>query len=376
MTIASTLPDVPRPGEFIAEELEAREWLQRDLAYILGISEQAVNMIINGKRGISPDMANALGDAFDVSSEFFANLQKAYEMSKARKPDPGIAKRARFQGHYPIREMIKRRWLEDTDVAMLEAQLMRFFQTNDIQSIEHPPHAAKKTTYDEPVSPTQLAWFFRVRQIASEMIVPRYSEKSLERAVTTMQSHLVDPEDVRHVPRMLTECGVRFSIVETLPGAKIDGVCFWIDGDPVIGMTMRFDRIDNFWFVLRHEIEHVLNRDGMQEPTIDIDLAKADGDTNGGLPEDERKANAAAADFCVPAAEMDSFYARKAPFISERDAAGFAKRVHRHPGIVVGQLQHRMQRHDYLTRLKVKVRRFIVPSAVVDGWGEPAPISL
>ena len=121
MTIASTLPDVPRPGEFIAEELEAREWLQRDLAYILGISEQAVNMIINGKRGISPDMANALGDAFDVSSEFFANLQKAYEMSKARKPDPAIAKRARFQGHYPIREMIKRRWLEDTDVAMLEA---------------------------------------------------------------------------------------------------------------------------------------------------------------------------------------------------------------------------------------------------------------
>ena len=114
----------------------------------------------------------------------------------------------------------------------------------------------------------------------------------------------------------------------------------------------------------------------MQEPTIDVDLAKADGDTNGGLPEEERKANAAAADFCVPAAEMDSFYARKAPFISERDAAGFAKRVHRHPGIVVGQLQHRMQRHDYLTRLKVKVRRFIVPSAVVDGWGEPAPISL
>ena len=44
---------------------------------------------------------------------------------------------------------------------------MRFFQTNDIQSIEHPPHAAKKTTYDEQVSPTQLAWFFRVRQMSS-----------------------------------------------------------------------------------------------------------------------------------------------------------------------------------------------------------------
>ena len=376
MSIASTLPDIPHPGEFVAEELEARGWLQRDLAYILGVSEQAVNTIISGKRGISPDMANALGDAFNVSPAFFANLQKAYEMSKAHKPDPAIAKRARFQGYYPIREMIKRGWLEDTDVAMLEAQLMRFFRTNDIQSIQNPPYAAKKTTYDEEVSPTQIAWLFRVRQIASEMVVPRYSEKSLERAVATMQSHLVDPEDVRHVPRMLAECGLRFAIVETLPNAKIDGVCFWIDGGPVIGMTMRFDRIDNFWFVLRHEIEHVLNRDGQQEYTIDVDLARAAGNANSGLSEEERKANAAAEDFCVPSAEMDSFYARKAPFISERDAVGFANRVQRHPGIVVGQLQHRMQRHDYLTRLKVKVRRFVAPNAIVDGWGEPASVSL
>ena len=161
MTITSTLPDIPHPGEFIAEELEVRGWLQRDLAYILGMPEQAVNMIVGGKRGISPDMANALSDAFDVSPEFFANLQKAYEMSKARKPDPAIAKRALFQSRYPIREMIKRGWLQDTDVPMLEAQLMRFFQTEDIQSTAHPHFAAKKTSYDEEASLTQLAWFFQ-----------------------------------------------------------------------------------------------------------------------------------------------------------------------------------------------------------------------
>ena len=376
MTIASTLPDIPHPGEFIAEELEVRGWLQRDLAYILGVPEQAVNMIVGGKRGISPDMANALSDAFDVSPEFFANLQKAYEMSKARKPDPAIAKRALFQSRYPIREMIKRGWLQDTDIAMLEAQLMRFFQTEDIQSIAHPHFAAKKTSYDEEASPTQIAWFFRVHQIASEMIVPPYSQKSLQQVVDLLRSHLVDPEDARHVPRMLSECGVRFAIIETLPRAKIDGVCFWINDSPAIGMTMRFDRIDNFWFVLRHEIEHVLNRDGMHEPTIDVDLAQSTGNVRDDLPAVERRANAAAEEFCVPVADMNSFYARKAPFISERDVVSFAKRMQRHPGIVVGQLQHRMQRHDYLTRLKVKVRRFIGPNAVVDGWGEPAPVGL
>src|SRR5205823_1144921 len=98
----------PHPGEFIREEIEARGWSQRDLAYILGCSEQALNMILSGKRGISPEMAKALGDAFDVPAELFLNLQKSYELAQARDPDPGVAKRARLQSRYPVREMIKR----------------------------------------------------------------------------------------------------------------------------------------------------------------------------------------------------------------------------------------------------------------------------
>ena len=54
MNIASRLSEVPHPGEFIKDELDARGWLQRDLAYILGVSEQAINPIMSGKRGISP----------------------------------------------------------------------------------------------------------------------------------------------------------------------------------------------------------------------------------------------------------------------------------------------------------------------------------
>jgi HTH-type transcriptional regulator / antitoxin HigA len=71
--------DMPHPGFYIREELEAREWTPRDLAYILGTSEQAVNMIISGKHRISPEMAKALGDAFDVNPDLFVNLQRAYD---------------------------------------------------------------------------------------------------------------------------------------------------------------------------------------------------------------------------------------------------------------------------------------------------------
>ncbi len=76
--MAASASWIMHPGAYIKEEMEERDWSQRDLAFILGCSEQAINPILNGKRGISPEMAKALGDAFDVPAEFFANLQQAY----------------------------------------------------------------------------------------------------------------------------------------------------------------------------------------------------------------------------------------------------------------------------------------------------------
>lgn len=375
MSIVSTLTDVPHPGEFLREELEAREWSQRDFAYILGVPEQAVNLILAGKRGISPDMAKALSKALDVSADYFANLQKMYEMANARDPDPAIERRALLQGSYPIREMIRRGWLEDTDVAMLEAQMMRFFRVNDVSHIPHLAHAAKKTDYRE-TTPAQLAWLYRVKQIASEMVVPRYSEDKLKAAVAEFPRFMLDPEEVRHVPRVLAECGVRYVVVETLPKANIDGVCFWLDDSPVIGMTTRHDRIDNFWFVLGHECTHVLNRDGRGDPIIDVELEGEAAGQGDDLPPEERRANTAAANLCVPADDLESFYIRKNPYFYERDVLGFARRLQRHPGIVVGQLQRRMNRYDYLARHKVKIRQFLLPGSIVDGWGAPAPVTL
>src|ERR1700722_20607399 len=118
---------VKHPGYYIKEEMEARGWSQRDLAFILGTTDQALNPILSGKRGISPEMAKALGEAFDVPAEFFANLQQAYDLAQARKPDPSVAARRQMQTAYPLREMIKRGWIEQTDAPMLTIQITRFF---------------------------------------------------------------------------------------------------------------------------------------------------------------------------------------------------------------------------------------------------------
>lgn len=370
---------VPTPGEFIKEELEAREWTQGDLAYVLGISPQNLHAILAGKRGISSDMAKALGKAFDVSAAFFTNLQAAYDLSVATDPDPSIEHRARLQDHFPVREMIKRGWIDDgLDSSLLEEQMMRFFRVKDYESIPYLQHAAKKTSAyeDRKIPPVQLAWLFRVYQIAGCLEVPRYSQAKLQNALSDLHALMSEPEEIRQVPRILNECGIRLVFVEALPQAKIDGVCCWLDKhSPVIGMSLRFDRIDNFWFVLRHEIEHVLNKDGQGEGReILDDLETLEDDAS--IPEEEQRANLAAQEFSVPRDKLVGFIVRKHPYFAEQDIAGFARVLGVHIGIVIGQIHSYTRNFKLLRKHLVKVRQFVITGGIVDGWGEVFPISL
>lgn len=361
---------VDHPGVYISEELDARGWLQRDLAYVLGVTDSQISAIVSGKRDISAALAKALSAAFDVSADLFLNLQNEYDKWVASDPDEAVANRGRVVQHYPVREMVKRGWIADSpgDVGK---ELARFFTVNALDDVPHLRHAARKTKQDETPA-VQLAWLYRVRQLASEMIVAPFSAAKLRKAVEMLKTLLNAPEEIRHVPRILSEAGVRFVVVEGLPGGGIDGVCFWLDDGPVIGLSTRYDRIDNFWFVLRHEIEHILRGDGKTDPVIDteqeLDLNATD------IPEQEQIANRAAANFCVPKDEMDSFYVRKNPYFSRRAVITFAKRMRIHPGLVVGQLHFRMQRWDYLRDLQVKAREHLARTALIDGWGDVAPV--
>ncbi|MCF6322974.1 MAG: hypothetical protein L3J89_01400 [Gammaproteobacteria bacterium] len=363
---------IDHPGSFIREELEAREWSQIDLAYILGCTVQSVNLLVNEKKGISPDMAKSLGMAFSVSPEFLNNLQKIYELSRADEPSKEIEKRAKLQ-RYPLKLMSSRGWIEETDdVCLMEAQLSRFFEVESIDETPQLAHAAKATLYSEmPVE--QLVWLFRVRQIAKEIVVPEYSKKSVLNLVEKLKNLRNEPEQIRHVPRLLAECGIRFAVVEALPKSKIDGVCFWLDeSSPVVGMTTLHDRIDNFWFVLRHELEHVIREHGKEHEIIDIELGKEKEFED----EDEKVANLAGANFCVNQEKMNSFYLRKAPYISDKDVIAFASLQEVHPGLVVGQIHNRTKKWHTFRKHLVPIRGHIVKSAIVDGWGEVAPTEL
>lgn len=371
------------PGQLIERLLDERGWTQRILSIILHVDETGINKLISGKKQLTADMALLLSEVFGRPPEEFIDLQKQYDLAQARivsRPDPNRAKRAHLFGGLPVSEMIKRGWLdaEDVrDVPRVEQSLVKFFKAETVNDIEILPHAAKKTDTSIPVTPAQLAWIYRVKEMASEMLVAPYSKITGRDAVHKLKGLLSTVEEIRKVPRILAESGIRYVIVEALSSSKIDGVCFWLnDFSPVIGMSLRYDRIDNFWFVLRHELEHVLMGHGQVDYMVDIELEGERAGTGPNILEEEKLANEAAAEFCVPKKSMDSFIARKSPFFNERDILGFAATLQVHPGLVAGQLQYRTGRYDRFRQHLAKIRRLVAPNAMVDGWGDIAPVGL
>lgn len=370
-------------GQLLNALLEERGWTQRILAVILGVHFNVINRIVSGKRPLTAEMAILLSEVFNIPPEKFLELQKKYDLAKAHithRPDPGRATRASLFGDLPIAEMMKRGWLDAKDVRNVpevEAALMKFFGVDSVHEIEILKHAAKKTKTFATATPSQIAWIYRVKALADEMIVARYSPSAVRHAVLLLSNLRGAPEEARKVPRIMAECGIRFVIVESLSSAKIDGVCFWLnDFSPVIGVSLRYDRIDNFWFVLRHEIEHLLQGHGRQAIMLDAELEGKRAGIGDDIEEEERVANEAAAEFCVPQNKIDSFIARKSPFFHEIDILGLAHTLKIHPGLIAGQLQHRTERYDRFRQHLVKIRSHVIPGAMVDGWGDIAPVGL
>jgi HTH-type transcriptional regulator/antitoxin HigA len=107
---------------------------------------------------------------------------------------------------------------------------------------------------------------------------------------------------------------------------------------------------------------------------LDTDLDGHRAGTGDEIPEPERIANEAAANFCVPDSKLHAFISRKAPFFYEQDIRGFARTIGVHPGLVAGQLRHKMGLYNRFGNHLVKVRSIVMPNAIVDGWGNVAPL--
>ena len=363
------------PGEFIREELEERGWTQEDLAEILGRPLRLVNEIIMAKRGITPETASGLGAALGTSPQFWMNLESIYRLSQVRSKDANtVERRARLYSIAPIKDMIKRHWIESSEnIAVLEQRVLEFLHLDDMDKRPTFCSVARKSTPYLTDTPVQVAWLYRASEIAERAGANSYSSNTLSKAIEELQTLATAPEEVRRVPRLLADVGIRLVVVEPLRGGRLDGACFWLsERAPVIALSMRYDRIDYFWYTLMHELGHVKNQDGLANSNASIDTNI--GEQTAVKPDYEQAADRFAAETLVPQDELDDFIQRVGPLYSVKLVRGFANRLGLHPGIVVGQL-HPRKEVDWsaLRQTLVPVRSFITGVALTDGWGSFIP---
>jgi HTH-type transcriptional regulator / antitoxin HigA len=148
------------------------------------------------------------------------------------------------------------------------------------------------------------------------------------------------PKQALHALRSVGICVV---VESTLPGMSIDGASFHAShiGRPVLAMTLRHDRLDNFWFTLFHEIGHIALH--VNEPSDDIFVDSFEDGAETDEQEAEAEADAFAKDGLIP---RDTWLRSEAHRLgSESSIVHLAKQLGIHPAIVAGRIRY--ERRDF-----------------------------
>jgi len=350
----------PDPIEALRFRMEQMSLTPRDLVPLIG-SRSKVSEILSRKRPLTLSMVRALHKGLGMPAKALLREQSLFEPAEEETE----------WDRFPVREMISRGWIRarSVDASRRARDLMQRFLaplgSNWASSVLY-----KQSHYirsARPMDPYALAaWNARVCIRAREA---RPSVR-FDRGVLTLEfmhelAHLSTLNDgPRHAREYLEKVGISVIIEPHLPETYIDGAALLIDSDyPVIGLTLRHDRLDNFWFVLMHELVHVARHLSPELMGIYDDL-----DVEDTANPKEREADELAGEALIPEREW-----RKSPAMNLRTADAvehLASRLRIHPAIVAGRIRHHYKSYRVLNRLvgQGQVRR-LFPETVVSGRG-------
>ncbi len=362
-----SIVNTPKLSDFLKEQLQKRGWSGVDFGAMIGCTQRsAVSKILNGKQTPSLLQMTRIAHMFEISIDFVVKMQIAEELAKLPKNAGGKDIYSQVIDVYkklPVSEMLKRNWASLADKDNPEEFLKVFAPM--VSEYEKLGGLAHKTgAEDTPLSDTQKAWIFQVSRLARKIDVQPYDKQRAKEAINRLRKIMTSKANVREIFDALAYAGIRLVFVEC-KGSKIDGVCTWLEErSPVIGMTLRFDRDDNFWFILRHELEHVM-QGYERQAKLDTDIFTAEA-----IRSCEKEANTAAQEFCVPSHLTDQFISESNGRFSESDVVKFAEQHDLLPSVLAGQIRHKLNRYNILNKLQRHIRDNLVEAApIVDGWG-------
>jgi len=333
-----TLPD---PVDAIQFRMEQQELTQRDLIPYIG-SRSKVSEVLSRKRPLTLSMIRALHTHLGIPARALLQDQSEESLSQDNIE----------WDRFPVREIAKRKWVEVsyTNVQkhareILQALLDPLKSQGSLAALyrtgEHVRSARPMDRY------ALVAWTARIVALAQQdppevVYVPGTVTSEFMREL----AHLSTKEKAPLLARdFLKHHGISLVTELHLPRTYLDGAAVLPDDIvPIVGLTLRYDRLDNFWFSLMHELAHIaLHFDDMAQGFYDdLDLKDAHDPC-------EAEADALAGEALIPQLEWERSPAKVLP--SPRAAQHLADQLGIHVAIVAGRIRRERNSYKILTQL-------------------------
>ena len=319
----------------------------RDLVPYIG-SRAKVSEVLSGKRDVTMGMARALHKHLGIPADVL--LQ-----------EPGVALDSTFDDidlrRFPLNQMAKLGWIENgPDLADRAEELIGdlieraggrevavapLYRKNDHARIN-----AKTDAY------ALTAWCWQIMaQARNNLPDTKYSTGAVTQAFLRTVAQLSVLEDgPRRARRFLAQHGIALEYAPHLRKTHLDGAALRLaDGRPVIGLTIRYDRIDNFWFTLLHELAHVgLHLDRGCEAAAFVDDHSLRRIEVGGSDSTETNADRWAEEALIPPSIWEESVARFTP--TAMAVVNLASEVGVHPAIVAGRVRYERGNYRLLSQ--------------------------
>jgi HTH-type transcriptional regulator / antitoxin HigA len=334
--------DLPDPLTAIRFRMEQQGLKPRDLVPFIG-SASKVSEVLSGQRSLSLSMIRNLITGLGIPAEVL--LQKT-----GAKIDSSSSS---LQAHrFPIAEMLKRGWFPGFRGKVSEARerleelLAAFAGPLGVDALQ-PALTRQHIRSGSRMDPYALAaWRIRVANIAMREQLPPYRRGSITR---DFLRELVRLSYLDAGPKLAKEfinkSGIHFVVEGHLPKTFLDGAAFKLpDGSPVVAITLRYDRQDNYWFTLCHELAHIaLHLDANTSEIFYDDLAGKGTDAL------EKAADKFASDALIPSSQWSrsGLSSRSSP----EDVRAFAEKMRISPAIAAGRIRFETNNYTVLGEL-------------------------
>lgn len=245
--------DLPNPIDAILFVMNQQGLKRKDLISIIG-SQSKVSEVLNRKRPLSLSMMRNLHAEFDIPAEIL--LQDTHQNQ--------VPEKRFIYKDYPVSEMLKLGYFPNyqkiSQVKEYFEEIMSKLFSQFVNKIPEPVYCKQSKSNTEPNLNALLAWQAHILQQVSSDEIDDFSMDALDDTfLEELLSFSMYSKGPLLVKDYLQSFGIHFVISQHLPKTYVDGAVFKSqDGKPVIVLSLRHDRVDNFWFTLFHELGHIV----------------------------------------------------------------------------------------------------------------------